>query len=165
MSGVGTYIQGLPSWAKGLIVVAIILIVVTIIVSVNKAIKKSKEAKSFEDDFKNYCKQGSKPSYPEATYLSLAGKIEEAGCSGIFCYGTDEDAIYDVFRQMNSDCDVILLKRAFGKRDERGGICYSDLWGSSCGVELGVWLQSELSSSNFEEINKILSSKGITSRF
>lgn len=163
--GAFKYYEGLPTWGKAVVVIAVIILLVAIVVAVNKAIQKAKDRKSFENDFKNFCKQGSQPSYPEATYLSLAGKIYEAGCSGVACYGTDEDAIYDAFRQMNNDCDVILLTRAFGKREQRGSLCPELLWGGSCEIELGPWLQSELSSGDFDEINNILTQKGITSRF
>lgn len=163
-TGLYRYYEGLPAWARAIVIIAIILLIIVIIMSINNAIKKARARKVFEQDYNKYCKQGGQ-SFPQDTYLNLAGKIYEAGCSGLFCIGTDEDAIYDVFRQMKTDCDVILLSRAFAKREQRGGICISDLWGTGCGVELGIWLQTELSSGAFEEINNILQQKGLTSRF
>lgn len=165
-TGLYRYYEGLPTWAKAIVAIAIILVVIVIINAINKAIKKARDTKSFEQDYDKFCaKIPGAQSFPQATYLALAGKIYEAGCSGLFCYTTDEDAIYDVFKQMKTDCDVILLNRAFNKREERGGICISKIWGESCGVELGVWLQTELSSGDFEKINKILADKGLQSRF
>lgn len=164
MAGLYKYYEGLPVWARAVVIIAIILILIAVIATIINAIKKSKSNKSFEQDYEKYCKQGQQ-SYPQTTYLNLAGKIYEAGCPAIGCYGTDEDAIYDVFRQMKTDCDVILLARAFGRRQPRGGICISKVWGDDCGEDLGTWLQTELSSGSFEKINKILEEKGLTSRF
>lgn len=157
----------LPLWGKIAVVVVIVLLFILIVNAIRKIVDRATQRRIFEQDYNKYCsgQNKGKMSYPQNTYLTLAGKIYEAGCSGVFCYGTDEEAIYDVFRQMKTDCDVILLARAFGKRDERGGLCVSDLWGTSCGRELGEWLQTELSSDAFEEINNILAERGIQSRF
>ena len=162
-TGLYRYYEGLPTWARAIVIIALLLVIFLIINAINKAIKKARATKSFEQDYNTYCTTG-KQSFPQETYMNLAGKIYESG-NVFLSLGTDEEAIYDVFKQMKTDCDVILLARAFGKREPRGGICYSKIWGESCGEDLGVWLQTEISSGDFEKINKILEQKGLKSRF
>lgn len=92
-------------------------------------------------------------SYPDLQYKIYADKIYQAG---YVIGGTDEGAIYDVFKAMNNDLDVAKLILAFGKRR----IEFSFQEGS-----LPEFLTSELDEDEVKEINKILQSKGIVYRF
>ena len=74
----------------------------------------------------------------------------------MYTWGTDEQAIYDVFNQMKTNLDVALLIKAFGKRR---------LEFSTQDMELGGHLSNDLDSSEISKLNDILSSKGITYRF
>lgn len=96
--------------------------------------------------------QGNKLSYPLTQYDIWAGVIEEATNTS----GTDEDAIYSVFNQLNNNTDLLQLVKAYGKR--------LNFWfGVPTGnLTLPQVLVAELDSSELKEINNILYAKGIT---
>lgn len=106
-----------------------------------------------EKDILDAQKAGQTPSYSSATYSQLADKIYSAV---MYTWGTDEQAIYDVFDQMKNNLDVAMLIKAFGKRR---------LEFSTQDLELGAHLSNDLDSSEISKLNNILSSKGITYRF
>ncbi|KKQ35806.1 MAG: hypothetical protein US53_C0070G0005 [Candidatus Woesebacteria bacterium GW2011_GWA1_37_7] len=158
------YFAELPPLAKTIIVIAVILAIIILIVwirsGIKKARKKAEAGQNFNADYGNAVAQGQKPTYPASNYQIFADKIYEAACSGIFCYGTDEETIQDVFKQMKNDVDILLLIKAFGLREERGTICIPF---TDCpGIALGQFLQTELSASEFQKINDILKTQGIT---
>jgi len=94
-----------------------------------------------------------KATYPDLQYKIYADKIYQAG---YIIGGTDEDAIYDVFKAMNNDLDIAKLIVAFGKRR----IEFSFQEGS-----LPEFLTSELDEDEIKIINKILTNKAIKYRF
>lgn len=95
---------------------------------------------------------GQIPSYSNTTYNQLADRIEAAGKSG---YGTDEEAIYSVFRLLKKDIDYLKLVQAFGTRRLEFSTIYANL---------GGFLSSELSASEIDKVNQIMESKGLTAR-
>jgi hypothetical protein len=95
-----------------------------------------------------------KPSFVDSQYKIFADAIYSAGFDVLF--GTDEDAIYAVFKRMNNDLDVNKLIVAFGSRR----IEFSTRTDS-----LGGFLQSELNTKELGIINKILQDKNIKYRF
>jgi len=90
--------------------------------------------------------QGVQQSYSTAKYKQFANKLYVA-FDGM---GTDENAVYSVFGQMNNDLDIIKLNTAFGIKEE------TDLTG---------WILSELSSSELMKLNNILANKGINHQY
>ena len=64
--------------------------------------------------------------------------------------GTDEKAIYEVFKAMNSRSDVQQLIKTFGVKD---------------GENLAEWLYDDLSAGDIEHINAILATKSINYQF
>jgi hypothetical protein len=105
-------------------------------------------------DQSEFKKQGMKPSFVDSQYKIFADAIYSAGFDVLF--GTDEDAIYAVFKRMNNDLDVNKLIVAFGSRR----IEFSTRTDS-----LGGFLQSELNTKELGIINKILQDKNIKYRF
>lgn len=152
--------------ARTLIIIAIIVLVFLIIFWIRKAMKKSTLNANFNQDYQTLTQEsGQKPTYLATNYQTFADKIYAAGCYGLFCYGTDEEAMYDVFRQMKNDLDVLLLVKAFGLREERGGICIPIPGTGECAIPLGEWLATELSADGIKEINDILKKNGLTFTF
>ena len=151
-----------PSFARNVVIIALVVLVFLIIYWVRSSRKRRKLEEQFKNDYNELTSGGQKATYLETNYIQFADKIYEAGCSGVFCYGTDEDAIFDVFDKMQNELDVLLLVKAFGLREERGSICIP---GTDCGLGLGAWLQTELGEDDFTEVNKILSQKGIKYQF
>jgi hypothetical protein len=98
-------------------------------------------------------KSGQVASYPTGTYSQLADKVYAAV---MYTWGTDNQAIYDVFNLMKNNIDVALLIKAFGKRR---------LEFSTQDAEIGAHISNDMNSSEIAKINNILSSKGITYRF
>ena len=164
-TGLYRYYAGLPPIARAIVVIALILIIIIIILWIRKILKDKKDKgereQEFLQDYKEYCKNVSgSQTYPTTSYIGLADKIYQAGCSGLFCYATDEDAIVGVFDQLKTTCDAVLLAQAFGKRLTRDYVCF---WGdcADAKLELSGWLSSELSASYLKEINDSLKSKNI----
>ena len=120
---------------------------------IGKAISKKLNGSNAEQDIIDAKKAGQTPSYSSATYSQLADKIYAAV---MYTWGTDEQAIYDVFNKMNSNLDVALLIKAFGKRRVEF---------STQDMELGAHLSNDLDSSEISKLNSILSSKGIKYQF
>jgi hypothetical protein len=118
-----------------------------------KAIAKKLNSSNAEQDIIDAKKAGQTASYSSATYSQLADKIYSAV---MYTWGTDEQAIYDVFNKMNSNLDVALLIKAFGKRRVEF---------STQELELGAHLSNDLDSSEINKLNSILSSKGINYQF
>ena len=77
-------------------------------------------------------------SYASALYSAMKG------------WGTDEEKIYNVFRQMNTRSDVLQLIKVFGVKD---------------GDTLTEWLNDDLSASEIEKINTILATNDINYSF
>ena len=148
------FYSNLPSWTKGVLVVFILLLILFVLYLILKAAKKTDEEKDIKKDKNKFIQEGQKPSYPLTNYQSFASRIYS---SGLTTFGTDEDAIYDVFKKMQNDLDVVMLIEAFGNRRLEFTI--------GSGENLGAFLQSELDTDEIEEINKILAGKNIQYRF
>jgi hypothetical protein len=117
------------------------------------ALAKKLTLANADKDIRDAQKSGEKASYSTATYSQLADKLYTAV---MYTWGTDEQAIYDVFNLMKNNIDVALLIKAFGKRRVEF---------STQDQELGAHLSNDLDSSEITKINNILASKGITYRF
>lgn len=184
--GAYKYYQGLPTWAKAVSIIALIIIVFVLILWIKKLLKDAEEKnkqkerdQEYVKDFQKYCQGKSnlgQSSYPATSYIQMASTIFEAGCAEdyVTCGGTDEDAIKSVFEQMNTTCDVIQLVQAFGRRRQRTHDITTALTALNPFAsaddyptfELGAWLKKELDSEEMQEyVNGVLQSKGINYRF
>jgi hypothetical protein len=97
--------------------------------------------------------KGVKPTYPDSSYTQWANAIVSAGFNTL---GTNEQAIYNIFKKMVNDLDVAKLIVAFG--NQRVEFSFQTM-------PLGAWLSSELDSDELAVINKILSDKKIKYQF
>lgn len=184
--GAYKYYQGLPTWAKAVSIIALIIIIFVLILWIKKLIKDAEEKNKQKErdqeyikDFQEYCQGKSnvgQSSYPATSFIQMASTIFEAGCAEdyVTCGGTDEDAIKSVFERMNTTCDVIQLVQAFGKRPARSHDVNTALialnpFASSDDYpkyEIGAWLRKELDSADMEtNVNGVLKSKGINFPF
>ena len=92
-----------------------------------------------------------KPSYTATQYGIFADTLYAAMVDYWYSYGTDEDAIKSVMKQMLNDADVLKLNQSFGTRD---------------GYSLAAWLRDELSDSDLQYyVNDPLARNGVTFRF
>lgn len=102
-----------------------------------------------EKDLQRYKNIGIVPSYNDSYYSSFADAIEMENKS----LNTNEQAIYDLFRELRNEPDLIKLKIAFGTRRP-------NMETSSYG--LSGFLRADLNESEMIEVNKILKSKALT---
>jgi hypothetical protein len=89
---------------------------------------------------------GETTTLSSAKYNQLAAIIYQA-CDR---WGTDEDAIYNAFNQLNNTADYLKLNSVFGLQD---------------GHNLDWWIRSELSNRERRKLNEILANKGIDHTF
>lgn len=147
------YYQSLPSWAKGAVAVAVIAGIGIIGFVIYKNFKpRTKEEKELDKDEDTFISQGQKPSFPKSQYTAFADTIQQENLS----WNTDEEKIYNIFKQMKNDLDIVMLIQAFGERRPQ--------WTVN-NVALVPFLNEDLNRSEIAEINKILSAKNIKFRF
>ena len=189
-TGLYRYYSGLPTWARAVVIIAMILIIFIIILWIRKLIKQAEEKhkqqekdQEYVKDFQKYCSgkanQG-KASYPPTSYIQMASSLYQAGCyeDTVTCGGTDEDAIKSIFLKMNSVCDVLQLSQAFGERPKQTYDTNSFLGNLNplvwVGISnynapkypLGAWLRTEMDNAEVEKyVNGVLTEKGIDYQF
>lgn len=98
-------------------------------------------------------------TYPLSQYKIFADQIH-ASFNGS---GTDENAIYQVFKKMETTSDTLQLIKSFGTRtaENSGGFMgFGEFSGN-----LAAHLSNELDTDERDEINRILGNKGITVNF
>lgn len=105
------------------------------------------------NEIKVLTSKGVKATYPDSNYTQWANSIVSAGFNTL---GTNEQAIYAIFRKMMNDLDVAKLIVAFG--NQRVEFSFQT-------APLGAWLSSELDSDELETVNKILRDKNIKYQF
>lgn len=93
---------------------------------------------------------GQTPTLSTAYFYSFSTQLYNAFNQHWFGLGTDEDAVYNVFNQLNNTADVYKLIQVFGTKD---------------GKTLDAWIRSEFSRSELKKLNSILSNKGIYYQF
>jgi len=121
---------------------------------VSRFIKKDPLAIEKKDE-KSLEQEGQKASYLDSAYKGYADSIYAARSANNL-FGTDEDAIYSVFKRMNNDLDVAKLITAFGQRR---------LSFSLNSANLGGFLTDELDTTELGIVNSGLRSKGIKYQF
>jgi hypothetical protein len=143
----------MKEWFKNLSPTAQLIIVVVILIIVYYAAKAGQSffrglaAKSQSiGEVAALNAQGVQRTYTDSQYKTFASKLFTA-MSGA---GTDEDAIYAVYRKMENDVDIIHLNNAFGDKD---------------GYDLSEWLYDDLNTVEIEKVNKILLDKGISKTY
>jgi hypothetical protein len=107
-----------------------------------------------KQDVKEFEKQMT-ATYPEGSYFGFADAIYAAR-AGNNIFGTDEDAIWDVFRKMKNDLDIAKLIKAFGSKR---------LSFSLQSAGLGGYLSDEMDTEEINKINQILAGNNIKYRF
>lgn len=130
------------------IVIASLVGVIAIGVVIFFVIRKRRESKEDREYLQDVEKgiQKSDLTYTNSEYTQFANKLYSA-MKGV---GTNENAIYDVFSQMQTDSDVKKLISAFGSKG---------------GMTLNEWLLDDLSNKELNKVNQILSKNNINLMF
>ena len=76
-------------------------------------------------------------------------------------YGTDEDAVYDIFRHLKNDADFAEVANAYGTREVSSGAWNPE---PNFNGSMSAALTSEMSTDEKKVANKILADKKITYR-
>jgi len=117
------------------------------------------EKKDIESELEAESKKN-KASYPKSQYAAFASTISEA----IFGGGTDEAAIYAVFRALKNDTDYLSLVKAWGSPTRQVFPDYFVFYSTGKKLSLPAALRYDMDSSECAKINAILKSKGIKYR-
>lgn len=125
---------------------SILLIIIAVVVII--VVKRKKATKEQDDYIKDVEKQIDKSdlSYSNSEYTQMANKLYSA-MKGI---GTNENAIYDVFSQLETESDVRKLISTYGSKD---------------GMTLQQWLIDDLSNRELQKLNDILAKNNINYSF
>ena len=150
-------LSDVPGWAKGIILILIILLIVWLVYKFYSTIGfKTAEERAEEQEIKkdkdNLYDKGQRPTFSRTQYRQFADKIEQENMS----MNTDENKIYDIFKQMKNDLDIVLLIEAFGQR--RPNFSFNS-------YGLAAFLNEDLNSSEIAKVNAILAGKNIKFRF
>lgn len=150
---------GLPPWAKGVVAIAVVGVTIYAVYKISQKVGGDEEQDKKEDkDIVSELEKESKKkpaSYPASQFKTFANGIETAG----FDVGTDEDAIYNIFRKLKNNTDYLMLLTAWGKPNRT---VYD--WGIGRKMTLPQYLRYELDNTEIKKVNTILQSKGITYR-
>jgi hypothetical protein len=158
--------NGLPSWAKGVVVVGGALLGFIVVKSILNKIKATADLKKEEEiknqaanEIKNLYNQGIKQTIPNVQLESLASEIKQAfdGC------GTDTNTLYRSFEKLQNEADLQALIKIYGVR--KYDACN---WAMDFGdkqLNLSSSIIDECSSSEVSKINAILGKRGIKFRF
>jgi hypothetical protein len=123
--------------------------------------KYTKETKRLETEKKAVETELSKENkikpltYPDSQYQSFARVIQIAG----FDIGTDEAAIYTVFKALKNNADYLALTQAWGKPTRK---VYE--WGIGRDMTLQQFLRWEMDDKEIAKINAILKARNIKYR-
>ena len=154
------------NYGKTIAIVAGVGILSYIAYRIYKKNKAENDLAKTKNDLNTLSDQGVQPTFLSSQYTVFANAIKQAA------YGvmTDEKAIYAVFDKMKNDADVLKLYDAFGIwKYPCNAIEFplSTLFGASdCGTgDLAMYLTDKLDSGEIQQINSILSKKGIKYRF
>jgi hypothetical protein len=163
--------NGLPTWAKGVVAVGGLGIIAWTGYTIYKNAQRKKEeaeAKKQSDTAQSEVKvleqQGKYATHSDSEFEAFSQDLVQAmnGC------GTDEDMVYEVFKKMKNEVDIRKLVYIFGIRyympcSVSSPISYSKwLWNDkSFGGGISAWLGYDLTASEINKVNSILSTNGI----
>lgn len=159
------YYNGLPGWAKGIVVVGglgiawfgIINPIRKVIMKKLDASKMNQEAKQAGNEVRKLAKDGIFPTITKTQVEAMCNSLNTA-FSGP---GTDEFAIYTVMSQLNNEADIYLLIDSYGVRTYTS----SHFLESARNYSLSAAISDELDGSEKNIVNAILKKNGIKFRF
>lgn len=133
------------NWKKVVITAVIVIVAVVAIRYAYTGIRDFVRNKNLNKDLNGSINYNNL-SYTTDQYGVFAKKLYKA-MDGL---GTDTDSIYSTFKQMKNRDDVLFLVKTFGVRD---------------GETLSEWLYGDLSNSDIEKLNSILTALDIQYTF
>jgi hypothetical protein len=101
-----------------------------------------------------------KQSYPDSVYSGWASAIATA----VFGAGTDEAAIFDIFRKLKNNTDYLKLIKAWGSPKRQVYPDWFVFYSTGFKMTLPEVLRYDMDAGEIKTINNILANKGIKYR-
>lgn len=155
----------LPTWAKGIIGVAVVGVTIYAIYKIQKKITEAKQDKPNKSEGKEVENElvalNQNPNTKQTISPSQALSIANTIYNSMIGLGTDEYAIYGQFYILRNNADFLAVQKAYGTRTvPSGSIAFvTDFKGT-----LVSTLRNELNADEAQTINKILAKKKIKFR-
>lgn len=111
--------------------------------------KAAAQLNQVNQELDQFVQAGQQLSYPLGQYGIMADTLQVA-MEGPWYDPTDEDAVKAVFNQLNHNADFLQMQKSFGIRD---------------GWNLARWIRGDFNQDEINELNGILSMRGITYQF
>lgn len=138
----------------GLVLLTIVIYILYVKISKSvKDAKREKELKDIADDI-----APANLSFEEETYKNWADNLHSAMAR----MGTDEQTIYNIFKKIQTKDDLMMLVVKFGQRLQPHN---QFALVTPRPMNLSEFLNDELDESEMNQVNKILSDKGIKIQF
>lgn len=139
----------------GLIIASVVvglIIVILVGAKIKSLVEAFRENRDNKSEQQVLQAQGVKLTYPKSWYQNKASELFRAMDSTWYdpsTWGTDEDRIMRIFGALKNNLDFIELESAFGVKD---------------GYDMDAWLRGDLSTYYLDQINKMMTNRGITKR-
>lgn len=167
------YYKELPAWAKGVVVIGGFAVVYVVGSQIVKAVRRGKDQRKQQEeidaakqDLDSLARRGIKPTLSKSNYESISAAIIDAvnGC------GTRIDKLKTQLGKLNNEADILTLITVFGLRKKQRCVFSDDpredFWSSMTPpMSLTAHIQSDLSNSDINDLNKLLAGKGIRFQF
>lgn len=169
------YFKDLPPWAKGVVIVgggaALYFTGVTIYHNYKRNQDNkdaTKAADAAQKELVDLKAKGITPSLSGSQFQALSESLVQAmnGC------GTDEQKVYNVFKQMKNDADIRQLIASFGLRyyepcaaSQPISYLHWQINDKAYGGGLPTWLSYDLDASEIDAINAILKANRVNYSF
>ena len=167
------YYNGLPQWARGIVVVGGLVVGY---IAVNAIIKKvsqnKKDASALQEistasgDLSAVIASGTSPTLNNSQLEAMSSAIIEAsnGC------GTDNNMIFSTFSKVKNDADILSFIKVFGLRKKTRCPFTSDtmesFWSSNTmPMSLSAMVNSEMDTTEIQKINDGFLAKGMRYQF
>ena len=166
MEKTGNFISSMPSWAKGVIGVGVMLGIGLLSYKIYTGIKARNEQKGSRQEESNVSNElkklsGSDKTKPTLTpaQLSIFANSLSTAMDG---YGHNVTDIYRVFANMKNDADVLALIKAYGTRTLSSGRFNPE---PNYTGALGGAITLKLSTEEIDALNMMLAKSAIKYRF
>lgn len=165
MSKIFEAYQGLPPWGKAIVVIGGLTGIYIAASTIYKRVNQAKEesiagavAQGAANEVAILEQKGIPRSYSQTQYGAFASELN-VSFQG---WGTDNDAVMNIFDKMKNDADVYALINAYGVRDIDSGS-----WNPAPNFrgDLPSALRDEMSSAEIQNLNIKLKNKGIEFQF
>jgi len=139
----------------GLIIASVVvglIIVILVGAKIKSLVEAFRENRDNKSEQQVLQAQGVKLTYSKSWYQNKASELFRAMDSIWYdpsTWGTDEDRIMRIFGALKNNLDFIELESAFGVKD---------------GYDMDAWLRGDLSTYYLDQINKMMTNRGITKR-